>query len=674
MAVDQFLSSVAKLTEGSLALGEVIAAADGLRSSGNADLAIQLYHLWVLANPGSPLLYAALFNQAVIMTACGRLADAGAALEKAIEANPEFYPSYINLGSIKEQLGSPEEALGQWQKLTNKLSLVSGNAVAMKATALKQIARVLEGTNRLSEAESVLCQSLELDGSQRENVEHYLAARLAQCKWPVVAPFEGADSDTLKRGFSPLSLAVYTDDPLFQLAHNSKYSSKAFGSLIPRVPPLPAEPGEKTRLRIGYVSSDLKAHAIGYLTADLYGLHDRSQFEVFAYYCGPAGDDAIKRKIQASVDHWKDITSMPDAAVAGLIQADRIDILIDLNGHTKGARTKVFGMRPAPIGVNWLGYPGTMGTPYHHYIIADDWIIPPGNEIYVSEKVVRLPCYQPNYCNRPVSDNPPQRSDVGLPDGAMVFCCFNGLQKVNKSTFERWAHIVASVPGSVLWILEGHADANARLADLFEANGIDRGRLVFARSLPSPDHLARLALADLFLDTFPYGAHTTASDALWMGVPVVTLSGKSFASRVCGSLARSAGLAELVCDTPEQYVNLAIELGTNRETLARYRDRLQTGRDSSVLFDTAGLVRHLEDLYRGMWADYVGGNLPQPDLYNLDSYYDIGLEHRPEEVPFLSDSEYRAQYRNALAQRHDFCPIRDDGRLWTAPFPEDLPR
>ena len=269
-------------------------------------------------------------------------------------------------------------------------------------------------------------------------------------------------------------------------------------------------------------------------------------------------------RTKAAVEHWIDIRELSDDDAARRIGADGIDVLVDINGPTRDSRTGVFARHPAPVQVNWLGYPGTMASPYHHYIIADGWIVPEGSEIFYSEKVARLPCYQPNDRKRQIAPERPTRPAVGLPDDAFVFCCFNGTHKITRPTFDRWLEILNRVPSSVLWLLESSKETMTRLADYAERKGVARSRIVFAPRERNPVHLARYPLADLFLDTAPYGAHTTASDALWMGVPVLTLSGRSFASRVCGSLVRSAGLANLVVTRPGDYVERAIALANNR--------------------------------------------------------------------------------------------------------------
>jgi predicted O-linked N-acetylglucosamine transferase (SPINDLY family) len=344
---------------------------------------------------------------------------------------------------------------------------------------------------------------------------------------------------------------------------------------------------------------------------------------------------------------------------------DEIDILIDLGGHTDSAPGAAFALRPAPVIVNWLGYPGSMGTPHHQYIIADATIIPPSHEKYYSERVMRLPCYQPTDRKRIIAESP-SRHEVGLPDGAMVFCCFNGTQKITPAMFRCWMEILVRVPNAILWLLSCDAATDERLRQQAALHGVSPKRLAFATRKPNAEHLARYGLADLFLDTSPYGAHTTASDSLWMGVPALTMAGHSFASRVCASLVRAAGLPELVCDSPEAYVDRAVELGTRREMLLALRERLQADRDRCILFDTPLLVTRLESLYEQMWDDYLSGRLPEPDLTNFAVYNAIGDEIDHETAEFSNLQTYERQYAVALAYRNSVSPLAPDCRLWDA--------
>lgn len=670
MSQDALADALRRAEDRSLGVVDLIRTAEWLKATAGVGAALTLYGAWAQANADDPLLYAALFNYSVLLSDVGALDQARACLESCQTLNPDFFPAYINLGRVRERQGDAGAAVTQWTALTERLAGVTGAAIAHKTAALNQTARVLEENHHDDAAENMLRQSLDLDRDQPEAAQHYLALRQRQCKWPVVEAWDRASRGDLIRAMSPLSMAAWADDPMLHLAAAAHYSARDVGQ--PEEGFIEshwaAQEGRPERLRIGYLSSDLRDHAVGYLTAEIYELHDRAQVEVFAYYCGGPYGGALQDRIKAAVDHWTDISGMTDAEAARRIADDGVHILVDLNGYTRDGRTKLVALRPAPVIVNWLGYPGTMASPHHHYVIADDWVIPPGSELFYSEKALRLPCYQANDRKRVVAAERPTRADVGLPDDAMVYCCFNGLHKLNAFTLRRWFDILQRAPNGVLWLLSGEDGAQQRLINAAAAAGIDPARLIFADKRANPHHLARYPLADLFLDTFPYGAHTTASDALWMGVPMLTWSGRSFASRVCGSLIRSAGLPELVCRSPDEYVGRAVALGRDRKALARHRERLAANRDACTLFDTPLLVAKLEDLYREMWRDQEAGTLPQPDLRNMEAYLEIGESFDYDMVEYASEAEYRAAWREKIARRNRRRPLSPDDRAkWFDP-------
>ncbi len=663
MATDLFTTAIIRSTARSFSVADLIRTAEMLKQEAQADLVEVLYATWVQHNQDNPLLYAVLFNHSVVLSDGGKLEAARACLEKALKLNPEFIPAHINLGRLYERLGNVAPALVQWSVALARMAPVNGASVGYKTTALNQSGRALEAANQDEAAEEMLRQSLELDSHQSEVIQHVVALRQRQCKWPTVLPSERVSARAQVEGMSPLSMAAHTDDPIMQLAAACKYNRDDVGTPKEAHVEWPAAIPGSGRLRIGYLSSDLREHAVGFLMTEVLGLHDREAVEVFAYYCGPEAKDKLHAHFRETADHFKDITSLGDEAAARQMVEDGIQILVDLNGYTREARLKVVARRPAPVIVNWLGFPGTMASPYHHYIIADDWIIPPSHEGYFSEKVLRLPCYQPSSRKREVAAATPSRRDVGLPAEGMVYCCFNGAHKINRFTFNRWLMIIARVPGSVLWLLGGSEAANRRLQDYAAERGVAKERIVFGDKLPNPAHLARYALADLFLDTTPYGAHTTASDALWMGLPVLTFSGRSFASRVCGSLVRAAGTPEMACSTAEELVERAVELGSEPGKLATVRDKLRAQRDTCVLFDMPRLVRRLEDLFRQMWHEHQSGQLPQPDLANLEVYLEVGSEVDYDDVEVQTIADYEGWWRARLARRHHLRPIPHDRRL-----------
>jgi predicted O-linked N-acetylglucosamine transferase (SPINDLY family) len=663
---DLFTASAHRATSGQLSIADLFDCTATLTSLGQKQSAVELYKTWIAHNADDKLLHAVYFNYGIALMAVGDRVGAINAYRESVRLKTDFYPSYINLGNALEGCGQAGTAVAKWLELVNNLSHVNAELIYYKTTALHEIARVLENSHKDSAAEDALKQSLDIKLNQTEAIIHWIMLRQRQCKWPVIVGSDRVARKDLLDGISPLSLAYLADDPIFQLAAAYRYAKTTVG--IPNSTQTHgANPNARQRdslkLRIGYLSSDLRGHAVGYAMSDVTETHDRENFEIFAYYCGIDHTDQAKQRIMNAVDRWIDIDDLSDDQAAARIAADKIDILIDLNGYTRSARTGIFARRPAPIAVNWFGFPGTMGTPYHHYIIADAHIIPTDHEIYYSEKVMRLPCYQPVDRKR-VVPKCPSRSDAGLPEDAVVYCCLNGMQKITQHTFERWISILGRVANSVLWLLRESSDAEESLRKFAAARSIAPERIIFAEKAANLEHLARYPLADLFLDTLPYGAHTTAADALWMNVPVLTLQGRGFATRVCGSFVRAAGLPELVCSTAQEYVEKAVELGKNREKLAALKAKLAAARSSCFFFDTPRFVRHLEDLYRQMFSDFVRGALPSPDLRNLDIYHEVGLELDLENSELLSDEAYLALYEKKLAERHNTYPIYPDMRLW----------
>jgi predicted O-linked N-acetylglucosamine transferase (SPINDLY family) len=660
------LSTLQAVIEKRAGLTDAIDGATKLAGAGRRDLAAQLYKAWIAFNRDDPKLTVAHFNLSVLQSDAGDAAGAQESLTAALALDADFYPAYINLGGLLERSGQIELGVRQWQTLIDRLPQISGSSLDFKLTAFKQIGRVLIDKHRSALAEAWLRMALDVRADQRDVLEQYVALRMVQCKWPVIEPWERADRPTLTTGVSPLSMAAHTDDPMLQLASAKRYVEIAIDE---RQDAPDADRRDAPidligrRLRVGYVSSDLREHAIGYLMTELFETHDKEKVEVFAYYCGVGSQGAISDRIKAAVEHWIDINPLSDADAARRIAADGIDILVDVNGLTRSARTAVFARRPAPVQVNWLGFPGSMGSPYHQYIIADDWIIPEESEIYYSEKVLRLACYQPNDRKRLIAERP-SRAQVGLPEDAFVFCCFNGTQKFTRFHFDRWLEILRRAPGSVLWLLETEPDINQRLGDYAEAGGVSRDRLVFAPKLVNHHHLARYALADLFLDTAPYGAHTTASDALWLGVPVLTLSGRGFAARVCGSLVRSAGLPELICETAEDYIGRAAALARNPADAAALKAKLEANRGTCALFDVDALTARLEGLYFGMVETHQRGGTPVPDLDNLDAYFEAGRTMDHEAVEMRAVPDYAGVYRAKFAEMSRARPVSYDRRLW----------
>ncbi|MDQ0321510.1 putative O-linked N-acetylglucosamine transferase (SPINDLY family) [Pararhizobium capsulatum DSM 1112] len=649
-------------------LAELFQVAESFNITGERSTAAEIYKTWVAYNDGNPLLHLAYFNYSVTLRQMGDLAGAIQTLQACLKIDPKFGQAHINLGRALEDSGQLVQAIQQWKKYVETTSEITPDRVNHRLMVLQHIGRVLENAGLLEEAENTLRQAMELRPDKHESGHHWTSIRQRQCKWPTLVPSENVTVKHLLDSMSPLTLACFADDPLFQLAKAYRYNK----SLIGR-PDLHAFPlrkprqksGTRQRLRVGYVSSDLRDHAVGFALSEVLELHDKKSVEVFAYYCGDnRTEDATMRRMKAVVDHWRDIAGVGDQDAATMIVNDEIDILIDVNGYTKHARTKIFAYRPAPVIVNFCGYPGTMGSPFHQYIIADEHIIPPENELYYTEKVLRIPCNQPVDRKR-VIGNKPTRAEVGLPENVFVFASFNGMQKITAECFARWMQILAATPDSILWLLAGPEDVNLRLRQVASQHGVAPERLIFAPKAGNPQHLARIGLADLFLDTFPYGAHSTAADALTMGLPIVTVPGKSFASRFCASIVASAGIPEMIATDLTDYVAKAIALGNDRKKLVTIRETLLAKKEKSILRDMPASVRRLEEVYWQMQGECERGETPMPDLRNLDTYYEIGVELIAAETGWDSEESYRARYLDKLTKWNTYAPLMQDKRLWS---------
>ena len=369
--------------------------------------------------------------------------------------------------------------------------------------------------------------------------------------------------------------------------------------------------GNRSKLRIGYLSQDFHEHATAYLMAELFELHDRNRFEVFGYSYGPDDGSPMRTRLRAAFDKFVDIQQTPHAQAAGRIHGDQVDILVDLKGYTAFNCAEIVALRPAPIQVNYLGYPGTMSGEFMDYIVVDRFIAPPEYAHHYGEKIVRLPgSYQVNDRRRTIAPTP-SRQQLGLPDGAFVFCCFNQAYKITPAVFAVWLRLLQGVPGSVLWLLEISPLATQNLRRKMAQHGVAPERLIGAPRIALDQHLARVRAADLSIDTLPYNAHTTTSDALWAGVPVVTCAGNTFAARVAGSLLTAAGMPELITHSLQEYEALALRLARHPAELAAVRDKLARNRETTALFDTPAFARNLEAAYLQMWDNHLHGG-PKP--------------------------------------------------------------
>jgi predicted O-linked N-acetylglucosamine transferase (SPINDLY family) len=369
-------------------------------------------------------------------------------------------------------------------------------------------------------------------------------------------------------------------------------------------------------LRIGYFSADFHDHATMYLMAKVFEAHDPEKFELYAYSFGPDGNDEMRQRLIKAVDVFDDVKMMNDKDIALLARQDQIDIAVDLKGHTKDSRPGIFAYRAAPIQISYLGYPGTMGADFIDYIIADKVVIPERHEPSYSDSIIHLPhCYQVNDNTRVISNLSMTKFEMGLPEQGFVFCCFNNNYKISPTEFDIWMRLLGKVEGSVIWLLKSNKWVENNLQSEAKKRGVSSDRLIFAEKIPQSEHLARHRLADLFIDTFNYNAHTTASDALWAGLPVVTKLGQGFAARVAGSLLTAIDLPELITETEMEYEALILDLATNPQRLAAIKQKLAANRLSKPLFNTELFTKHLEDGYQQTYQRYFDGL--EPDMITV---------------------------------------------------------
>jgi predicted O-linked N-acetylglucosamine transferase (SPINDLY family) len=371
-------------------------------------------------------------------------------------------------------------------------------------------------------------------------------------------------------------------------------------------------PVEESRIRVGYLSADFREHPVAYATAELFEEHDRGPFEILGYSCGPDDGSEIRQRVARAFDRFVDVRGLSFVDAACRIAADGVEILVDLTGYTQHARTEILAHRPAPVQVNYLGYAGTMGADFMDYILVDDFVVPPDQQTYFSERLVHLPgCYLPYASRQEISTTTPSRAECGLPEEGFVFCCFNNSYKIAPAVFDVWMRLLKAVPGSVLWLRDNNRWVAGNLRREAERRGVTAERLVFASRWSLPEHLSRYRLADLYVDTFPYNAHSMAGDVLRVGCPVLTLVGTTFASRVAASLLRALGAPELIAGDLDEYEATALQLARDRERLAGFRARVAANREPSGVFDGMKFARKLERAYRTMWEIHQSGERPQ---------------------------------------------------------------
>ncbi len=596
---------------------------NALKELGRLDEALASYDAALRLNPA----YAeAHMNRGIALDRLKRLDEALASFGKAIKLNPDQPESFNNRGNALQALNRPTEALADFAQAI-KLRPTYGEAWLNRGNTLKALAQLddalasydqaialmphsaeahnncgvaLRFLRRPDEARQSFARALELRPGYAMALSETVYIQSHMCDWADIER-KGADlSHMALEGASvpPFYMLNIDDDPEHQLTYSRTWARSRYGlGHTPAFKPRAAT----GKIRIGYFSADFHNHATMFLLARMLELHDKRRFEIHAFSYGVDRQDEHRQRLLDAVDGFHDVAKMSDPAIAELARRKGIDIAIDLKGYTETSRSGIFAFRPAPVQINFLGFPGTMGADFIDYVVADRVIVPEAEQRFYSEKLLYMPhSYQVNDDKRAISERVFTRAELGLPEQGFVFCCFNNNYKITPTEFDIWMRLLAQVEGSVLWLLEDNQWAAANLRREAQARGIDPARLVFAARAPNAEHLARQRCSDLFLDTFKVNAHTTASDALWAGLPVLTKPGRSFVARVAASLLHAIDLPELVADSAQAYEAKALELATDPAKLTAVKGRLAGNRLTMPLFDTERYTRDFEALLEGV--------------------------------------------------------------------------
>jgi len=571
-----------------------------LRAVGRFEEAIPQYEKAIAIRPNYHQAYNSLGNT---LRGLGRLEEAIAQYEKAVSIEQTYVEARINHGDVLVALGDDEAAIAVYDRAL-AIRPNDTDVLTKKGDALFRLRRDAEALASFDAALAVdPDHDLAFDGMAR--------CVIKTCNWSRLTTLWQEVPSRVARGrlFGAFDFLGYSSDPGLQLACAQRYIHHQ----IPvRLRPLwTGRIWRNRKIKIGYVATGFNKHPAAYLTAHLIEIHDRSRFEVLGVSVGPDDQSAIRTRLISAFDQFQDARGRSDRDVASALNEMQIDILVDRSGYITDSRPAIFAARPAPIQVNYLGFPGTLGASFYDYILADKTVLPFDRQPFYTEKIVHLPdTYQVNDRKRPIAERTPTREEAGLPATGFVFCCFNNCYKITPPLFDVWMRLLDRVEGSVLWLLSDRTTAKTNLRREAAARGIDPARIVFAPGAPLDEHLARHRLADLFLDTLPYNAHTTASDALWVGLPVVTCCGQSFAGRVATSLLQAIGMPDLVTHDLETYERLALRIASDPFILQDLRDRLRRNRLSSPLFDTDRYRRHIEAAYLRMWERWQRGEAP----------------------------------------------------------------
>jgi predicted O-linked N-acetylglucosamine transferase (SPINDLY family) len=554
---------------------------------------ITLYEQWIEANNGtSPLLYAAWFNLGVLFAAAGNQASSAIAYGNTLALRPDMYGAAINLGLLLERSGQPDQALATWKRAAQPDE-------ARLALEIQQ-GRLLEKLGRFDEAEKILHRTLLTDPAQPDVIHHWIHIRQKSCQWPVVLSSipDLTPTDLLRRS-GPLGILALTDDIELQREAAAAWVARKTAPAPRRLAP-PA-PYPHQQIRIGYLSSDFCSHAMSYLITELFERHDRGRFEVFGYDSSLDDGTELRKRVLAAFDHHRVIRTLSDEHAAQIIRDDEIDILVDLNGITDGSRVAVLRWKPAPIQATYLGFIGPLPMPELDYMLCDNVVIPPEHQAaYQPQPLPIARIYQANDSKRTIG-RPVSRAELALSDDSFVLCCFSRHYKITEEMFAAWMSILHQAPRAVLWLAKDNACSQTNLLSAARRAGIPDHRLIFSERADPDLYLSRLAVADLFLDTYPYNAGTVASDAIRMRLPLVTLCGDAFASRMAASLLHAAGAPQGITTSMQKYVNRIVHLANDPVEYAQYKALFTDDAWSRTIGDIAGFTAD----YEATWCRIV---------------------------------------------------------------------
>ena len=572
-------------------------------------------------------------NRGVALNDLGHHEEALVSYNRALELEPKYAQAWSNRGAALNDLRRYEEAIGSYEraiaiksdyfqawsnrgialnhlKRHEKALLSFDQAIAIKADyadAWFNRSVALSELKRYDEALPCLTKVIHLDPEIRFALGDLIHIQMRLCAWvDLKSRIESCGQRALEGESvaTPFPVLSFSDSPEFQLRVASIYDREY---VVSRKTERIGRHLKRNSIRIAYFSADFHDHATMHLMIELFERHDKSRFEVYGFSFGPDIDDEMRQRVKSSMREFVDISRISDGEAAALARDYEIDIAVDLKGYTQDSRPQIFAERVAPIQISYLGYPGTMGTTNIDYLIADKILIPEHSRSAYSEKIIYMPnCYQAN-SRRRVTKKVPTREEAGLPANGFVFCCFNNNWKILPEMFDCWMRILKRVDGSVMWLFGDNEMAASNLRKEAESRDIAPSRIVFAKRIPNEEHLARYRLADLFLDTFPYNAHTTASDALWVGTPILTLEGATFASRVAASILHSIQLPELITRSIEDYESLAIQLALDPARLAAIKANLERNKSTAPLFDTQLFTEQIESAYQTVYDQYYAG-------------------------------------------------------------------